>query len=107
MNVTVLALLLQVIYFSYIILYFFVVIGVNIYHLSRRRKASSGSYSRYESSVIQLLSERQSPHLSSSMSGAAPGGASSASGSVGARGSLSAEEVELFKSLLLRVLEKL
>jgi hypothetical protein len=40
-------------------------------------------------------------------SGAAPGGAISASGSVGARGALSAEEVELFKSLLLRVLEKL
>ena len=40
-------------------------------------------------------------------SGAAPGGASSASGSVGARGALSAEEVELFKSLLLRVLEQL
>jgi hypothetical protein len=40
-------------------------------------------------------------------SGAAPGGASSASGSVGAGGALSAEEVELFKSLLLRVLAKL
>ncbi len=40
-------------------------------------------------------------------SGTAPGGASSASGSVGAGGALSAEEVELFKSLLLRVLAKL
>ena len=40
-------------------------------------------------------------------SGTAPGGASSASGSVGAGGALSAEEVELFKSLLLRGLEKL
>jgi hypothetical protein len=37
-------------------------------------------------------------------SGTAPGGASS---SVGAGGALSAEEVELFKSLLLRVLAKL
>jgi hypothetical protein len=40
-------------------------------------------------------------------SGAAPVGANSASGFVGARGALSAEEVELFKSLLLRGLEKL
>ena len=40
-------------------------------------------------------------------SGTVPGGANSASGSVGARGALSAEEVELFKSLLLRVLEQL
>jgi hypothetical protein len=40
-------------------------------------------------------------------SGAAPGGASSAPGSVGAGGALSAEEVELFKSLLLRVLARL
>ena len=40
-------------------------------------------------------------------SGTSPGGTNSASGSVGARGVLSAEEVELFKSLLLRVLEQL
>ncbi len=40
-------------------------------------------------------------------SGTAPGGASSASGSVGAGGALSAEEVELFKALLLRVLARL
>jgi hypothetical protein len=40
-------------------------------------------------------------------SGTAPGGANSASGFVGARGALSAEEVELFKSLLHRVLEQL
>ena len=36
-----------------------------------------------------------------------PGGASSASGPVGAGGALSAEEVKLFKSLLLRVLARL
>ena len=40
-------------------------------------------------------------------SGTSPGVTNSASGSVGARGALSAEEVELFKSLLLRVLEQL
>ena len=54
-----------------------------------------------------VLSRPRSVMVDGRSSGAAPGGASSASGSVGARGALSAEEVELFKSLLLRVLERL
>jgi hypothetical protein len=54
-----------------------------------------------------VLSRPRSVMVDGRGSGTAPGGASSASGSVGAGGALSAEEVELFKSLLLRVLAKL
>ena len=54
-----------------------------------------------------VLSRPRSVMGSGRGSGAAPSGASSASGSSGAGGALSAEEVELFKALLLRVLERL
>ena len=73
--------------------------------------ATSSSSSVHDGSGTGLtrgvLSRPRSVMRDGRGSGAAPGGASSASGSGGARGALSAEEVELFKALLLRVLERL
>ena len=54
-----------------------------------------------------VISQPRSVMRDSRGPGAAPSGVSSAPGSGGAGGALSAEEVELFKALLLRVLERL